>query len=71
MSSFIPIYNTEDDNFSADLVPSVQDRERAAKENAAKVNLNGEPEPEPAPTGPSAEEIAEMIAALFQSLRGA
>ena len=58
MSSFIPIYNTEEDNFSADLMPSAQDRERAAK-----INLNGEPEPEPGPTGPTNEEIAEMIAA--------
>jgi flagellar biosynthesis/type III secretory pathway protein FliH len=63
VSSFIPIYSTDTDNFSAQLMTSAQERERAAKETAAKVNLNGEPEPAPQPTGPSPEDIAEMIAA--------
>jgi flagellar biosynthesis/type III secretory pathway protein FliH len=63
VSSFIPIYNTDTDNFSAELLTSAQERERAAKETAAKVNLNGEPEPSPEPTGPTPEEIAEIIAA--------
>jgi flagellar biosynthesis/type III secretory pathway protein FliH len=63
VSSFIPIYNTDTDNFSAELMTSAQERERVAKETAAKVNLNGEPEPTPEPTGPTPEEIAEIIAA--------
>lgn len=63
MSSFVPIISTDTDSFSAELMTSAQERERLAKENAAKVNLNGETEPEVQATGPSAEEIAEMIAA--------